>query len=142
MPKKVETLSQVRECLTRELKSRTQARCAELLVEGHQQRAGRHTTPEPVSICLCRLCQQGKHANKLRTRTRTKTAQRETVYDHNTTNVIIEDDEGYNIEDDTNVVAHCKDWTTCINVSCFLLSLVVVNCLFLQYMWLYKAERL
>jgi hypothetical protein len=142
MPKKVETLSQVRERLTRELKSRTQARCAELLAGGPQQSSGLHITPEPVSICLCCVCQQGNHSINLRARTRRPTALRETLHDHSTTNIVIDDEEVCHIADDTNVVALSKDWTTCINVSCFLLSLLVANCLFLQYIFLYKAERL
>jgi hypothetical protein len=142
MPKKVETLSQVRERLTRELKSRTQARCAELLAGGPQQSSRLSITPDPVCICLCCVCQQGNHSINLRARTRRPTALRETLHDHSTTNIVIDDEEVCHIADDTNVVALLKDRTICINVTCFLLSLLVANCLFLQYMFLYKAERL
>ena len=110
MPKKVETLSQVRERLTRELKSRTQARCAELLAGGPQQSSRLSITPDPVCICLCCVCQQGNHSINLRARTRTTTAQRETLHDHSTTNIVIDDDEVCHIADDTNVVALSKDW--------------------------------
>jgi hypothetical protein len=142
MPKKVETLLQVKERLTRELKSRTQARCAELLAGGPQERSGLSITPEPVSICLCCVCQQGYHSINLRARTRTPTAQRETLHNISNPNIVSDDDEVCHSADDTNVVALSKDSTTCINVTWFLLSLLVANCLFLQYIFLYKAERL
>jgi hypothetical protein len=58
MPKVVETLLQVKQRQTRELKARTQARCAELLGGTHQESSRHHNTPDPVSICLCCTCRK------------------------------------------------------------------------------------
>jgi hypothetical protein len=80
MPKVVETLSQVKERQTRELKARTQARCAALLGRGHPQSSGHHTTPEPVSICLCCACQRVNQSRNLRARIQTTTPQPQTIH--------------------------------------------------------------
>jgi hypothetical protein len=123
MPKLVETILQVKERQTRELKLRTQARCAELLGGPHPESTRHHSTPEPVSICPCSIC-RGAYLSP-------------SVFDG--ANYIFDDDEGSTLESNGKKHRTLKEWSVCINVSCFLLILCAGNCLFLQYILLYKA---
>ena len=124
MPKLVETLLQVKQRQTRELKARTQARCAELLGGTHQESSRHHNTPKPVSICLCSICRQGNQSPSV----------------SDAAHHIFDDDEGSSSGADGDIHRPLKDWSLCINVCCFLLILCAGNCLFLQYRLLYKAD--
>ncbi len=105
MPKLRETLLQVKERETRQLRLRTEARCAQLLQQ------------YPVAP-----------------RTEARCAQLVPQVPVAPTLVAIQ-----NIEEDSNFKQSREDWTICINVSCFLLLLVVANALILEYIWLKKA---
>jgi hypothetical protein len=124
MPKLVESLLQVKERQTRELKLRTQARCAELLGGPHPESSRHHSTPEPVSVCPCYVC-RGAHLSP-------------SVSD--AANYILDDDKGSSLESNCDIHRPLKEWFVCINVSCFLLILCAGNCLFLQYILLHKAD--
>ena len=124
MPKLVETLLQVKQRQSRELKARTQARCAELLGGTHQASSRHRSTHEPVSICPCCICRTANLSPSV----------------SDAANYIFDDDEGSSSEDDGDIHRRLKEWSLCINVSCFLLILCAGNCLFLQYILLYKAE--
>ena len=116
MPKLVETLLQVKQRQTRELKAkaRTQARCAELLGGTHQESSRHHNTPEPVSICLCCICRTANQSPSV----------------SDGANHIFDDDEGSSSEADGDIHRPLKEWPLCINVSCIvLLILCAGNCL-------------
>jgi hypothetical protein len=128
MPKLVETLLQVKQRQTRELKTRTQARCAELLGGTHQESSRHRSTHElspsvPVASAVQPTCLHLSLTPQITSATTTK-------------------DEGSSSEGDGDGDIHrpLKEWSLCINVSCFLLILCAANCLFLQYILLYKAE--
>ena len=141
MPKVVETLLQVKQRQTRELKARTQARCAELLGGTRQESSRDHNTPEPVSICSCCTCRTANQSNNLGAQLHSSTRRQQTTQEQDAANHIIDDDDegSYSLEDgDTHRLL--KEWSLCINVSCFVLILCAANCLFLQYIVLYKAD--
>ncbi len=140
MPKGRETLLQVKQRQTRELRLRTQARCAELLGETHQGSSGHQTRPEPVSICLCCVCHKVNQLHNLRARPQSSTPQQNITEDPYAANHIIADDEGALWQEDSHIHPRLKEGSLCINVSCFLLILVAINSLFLQYIWLHKAD--
>jgi hypothetical protein len=124
MQKRVETLLQVKQRQTRELKARTQARCAELLGGTHQESSRHRRTPEPVSICPCCIYRTANLSPSV----------------CDSANYICDDDEGASSEGDCDLHRPLKEWSLCINVSCFLLIVCAGNTLFLQYIWLYKAD--
>jgi hypothetical protein len=124
MPKLVETLLQVKQRQTRELKARTQARCAELVGSTHQESSRHRSTPEPVSICPCCICRTANLSPCV----------------SDAANCIFDDEEGSSSGADGDIHRPLKDWSLCINISCFLLILCAGNCLFLQYILLYKAD--
>ncbi len=140
MPKVVETLLQVKQRQTREPKARTQARCAELLGGTHQESSRHHNTPDPVSICLCCTCRTANQSHNLWARPHSSTPPQQTTQDEDAANHIIDDDEGSSALEDGDIHCLLKEWSLCINVSCFLLILCAANCLFLQYILLYKAD--
>ena len=122
MPKLRETLLQVKERQRRELRLRTQARCAQL-VAGRQliREADFDKIEEHPNVALGEFYVQWRD--------------------------IIEENPNVaegplrlqgrdnNIEEPKTL----KDWTLCINVTCFLLLLFLANCLILQYITLRKA---
>ncbi len=136
MRKGRETLLQVKERKTRELRLRTEAKCAELSGETtlggsrHQNRA------EPVSICLC--CDNQLH--NLTARPQSATPQQDTSEYPYVANHRIYDDEVPSSQEGIHIHSRFKEWALCINVSCFLLILVAINCLILQFIWLHKAD--
>jgi hypothetical protein len=121
MPKLRETLLQVQERQRRELRIRTQARCAQVLAEGTRREADPDEFEDQPNVALGLFRVAGRH----------------------------------NIEDNLNVAEGplrlpgrdnnieepktAKDWTTCINVTGFLLLLFLANGLILQYISLRKA---
>jgi hypothetical protein len=128
MPKVVETLLQVKQRQTRELKARTEARCAELLRGSDQESSLHHNRSEPVSICLCCICRTAQARTQARCAELLLGHHQESSLHHNTP--------------EPDIHQALKEWSLCINVCCFLLILCAVNCLFLQYILLFKSTKL
>jgi hypothetical protein len=128
MPKVVETLLQVKQRQSRELKARTEARCAELLRGSDQESSLHHNSSEPVSICLCCICGPAQG--------RTQARCAELLLGH-----LVQSSLHHNTPE-PEIHQPLKEWSLCINVCCFLLILCAVNCLFLQYILLYKSTKL
>jgi hypothetical protein len=84
MAKVVETLLQVKQRQTRELKARTQARCVELLRGSHQKSSLHHNTSEPVSICLCCICRTAQARTQARCAELLRGNHQESSLHHNT----------------------------------------------------------
>jgi hypothetical protein len=125
MPKLKETLLQVKQRQSRELKARTQARCAELLRgTSHQQSSRHHSILQPLSICPCCTC---------------RTANQSSLVSNAANYIFDEDEQGSSSEADEVIHRPLQEWSLCLNVSCFLLILFAANCLLLQYFLLYKA---
>jgi len=140
MRKGRETLLQVKERQTRELRLRTEAKCAEILGVTQQGRSRHQNRPEPVSICLCCVCQQGNECHNLTAHPQSSTPQQDTSEYRPGPNHRIYDDEVPLAQEHIHIHSRFKEWALCINVSCFLLILVAINCLILQFMWLHKAN--
>ena len=140
MRKGRETLLQVKERQTRELRLRTEAKCAELLGVTQQGRSRRQNRPEPGSIYICRVCQQVNECHNLTAHPQSSTPQQDTSEYLPVPNHIIYDDEVPLSQEDIHIHSRFKEWALCINVSCFLLILVAINCLILQFIWLHKAN--
>ncbi len=141
MRKGRETLLQVKERQTRELRLRTQAKCAELLGETKQGGSRHQNRPEPVSICLCCGCQNANQLHNLTARPQSATPQQNTSEYTYVANHIIVDDEVPSSQEDIHIHPRFKEWSLCINASCFLLILVAINCLILHSIWfLHKAD--
>lgn len=142
MRKVKETLLQVKERQKRELKARTDARCAELLGVSQRRSTGLHNVPQPLSICLCSSCVTVRKSLELSARPQPTTHNQTAVDETYPVHTIIDDDDGSNIGEHVIVHPSLKNWTTCINVSCFLVLLFTANCLILQYIFLHKAKRI
>ncbi len=135
-----ETLLQVKQRQTRELRLRTEAKCAELLGETQQGRSRHQYRPEPVSICLCCVCQEVNQFHNLTAHPQSATPQQDTSEYLQVPNHRIYDDEVPLSQEDIHIHSRFKEWALCTNVSCFLLILVAINCLILQFIWLHKAN--
>jgi hypothetical protein len=135
MRKAKETLLQVKQRQTRELKARTQARCAELLGISQRRSMGLHN----FAICLCCTCVTVRQSLELSARPQATTHDQAAVNETYPAHTIIDDDDGYNIGEHAIVHPPLMKWTTCINVSCFLVLLFTANCLIFLYIFVHKA---
>ena len=121
MPKLRETLLQVKERQRRELRLRTQARCAQLVAGRHLREADCDNIEDHPNVALGEFCVQGRDIIE----ENPNVAEGSLRLPGRDNNI-----------DEPNTL---KDWTVCINVTCFLSLLFLANCLILQYITLRKA---
>ncbi len=129
MPKLREILLQVNERHARDLRLRTQVRCAQLLADAHPNVAHPNNIEAHPNVTHIEV-----HPNVAQGQLRVQV--RVSIEEHpNVTQGPLR------LPRRENIDAHqtSKDWTTCINVTCFLLLLFLANCLILQYISIRKT---
>ena len=150
MPKVGQTLLQVQERQRRELRLRTEARCAQLAAQAKLRVTVRDNLEEiSDDEDNTSIEQHGKvphrERRELRLRTEGRGAPRvaegklrvTVLVNHQ---VLSDDEDIVHIELDGNVPQRFKGWKPCIDLTCGFLLLLAANCLVLQYFLFYKAK--